>query len=276
MKKRVVAFFVLTSAAAASATPIYSDSFNYTSDTPLGSNGTLVGNGSWAASTNNTTTPTITAGSLSYPGLDSSGNSVALQQAGGAGARISTGTITSGTVYYSFMAKLSSLNDAQAGVSGTGGAFFAGFDGNTSGTSFTTGAALYVRRNADDSTKYDLGVSTTGANNKDFSNGYDPDETVFVVGSMTFGGLSHLDLFVDPASIPGTEPSTHTVDSTDVDSVASSISTFYLRDNAGEPPIQVDELRIGTTWADVVPEPGSLSLAGLGAAGLLARRQRRR
>jgi hypothetical protein len=275
MKKRLAALLVMSSAAAASAAPIYSDAFDYTSGTPLGSNGTLVGNGAWAASTNNTTTPTVTTGSLSYPGLGSSGNSVALQPTGGAAARIGTGTITSGTIYYSFVAKISSLTDTEAGVSQTGGAFLAGFDSNTSGTSFTTGAALYVRRNADDPTKYDLGINTTGASNKEFSNGYTADQNVFIVGSMTFGDLSHLDVFADPASVPGTEPTTHSADSAGVDSVASSISAFYFRDNAGEPPIQVDELHIGTTWADVVPEPGSLSLAALGAVTVLARRRRR-
>lgn len=40
----------------------------------------------------------------------------------------------------------------------------------------------------------------------------------------------------------------------------------------------VDELRIGTTWADVVPvpEPHTVAWLGLGAACLLARRRRRR
>jgi hypothetical protein len=43
--------------------------------------------------------------------------------------------------------------------------------------------------------------------------------------------------------------------------------------------LAVDELRIGTTWADVTPpapEPTSLAALGLGAGALLARRRRRR
>jgi len=38
----------------------------------------------------------------------------------------------------------------------------------------------------------------------------------------------------------------------------------------------IDDVRIGTTWADVspIPEPSSVALLGLGALGLLAKRRR--
>jgi hypothetical protein len=40
--------------------------------------------------------------------------------------------------------------------------------------------------------------------------------------------------------------------------------------------LTLDEIRVGTEWADVapVPEPTALALFGLGAVGLLARRRR--
>jgi len=40
-------------------------------------------------------------------------------------------------------------------------------------------------------------------------------------------------------------------------------------------PVIFDELRIGTTWADVTPEPASTAALGLMASALLVRRRKR-
>jgi hypothetical protein len=67
----------------------------------------------------------------------------------------------------------------------------------------------------------------------------------------------------DPAD-PGAEHA-FTLASLDVDFGAIGSITFAIRGDANN---HVDELRIGSTYASVVPEPATVALLGLGLAGL--------
>jgi PEP-CTERM motif len=268
MKKIFGALAVLSAAAVAGAAPIAYDGFNYTSGSILG------GDGGWVGVGSGTGRPTVVSGDLSYPGLPASvGGSVQLNNGTSANAaRLSTGTITSGTVYYSFI-----LQGSSSSSTNTSGAYFAGFDDHPTGTgtTFTTAAGLFVRQDAGDTSKLDFGISTNGSVNKNWSGAYNPSDTLLMVGSFTFGGTSTLDIFDNPTAIPASDPSM--LVTTGNDTVTAQILSFYLRGNTGEPAtMNVDELRIGTSWADVtaVPEPASLGLAGLGAFGAIGRRRR--
>jgi len=62
------------------------------------------------------------------------------------------------------------------------------------------------------------------------------------------------------------------------DAIASSdrgdVLVEYTLNWGAQTPIMADEIRIGTTMADVVPEPATLSLLGLGALAAIRRRKR--
>ncbi len=58
------------------------------------------------------------------------------------------------------------------------------------------------------------------------------------------------------------------------DTAWPDLTTIYFRNNKDDDDTVIDRLVIGETFADVVPEPASLSLLAAGAVALLARRRR--
>ncbi|MDB5296020.1 MAG: hypothetical protein JWO31_2003 [Phycisphaerales bacterium] len=93
--------------------------------------------------------------------------------------------------------------------------------------------------------------------------------------------VTRLDLSTDKATLwinPTTEAST-SVTSVDVIPYAGLLNSYALRQGVsgtGAPGVlTVDNLAVATTFAEVVPEPGSLSLAAVGALGLVRRRRHR-
>jgi hypothetical protein len=242
----------------------------------------------------------VVSGSLTAPtGLPpSSGNAVAITGSGnGSGASerlaITTGTvgvdeagfITSGTVYYSFLLNVSELT----GSNNTIGGFFTGLNntGNQSqtGNPSVAGARMQGRIDPGDATKFNIGSFANHgatAGSAAWSGPLTVGETLFVVGAYTFNGAANDDvasLWINPDSstFGATEPAADRTETGGND--LAQIASILLRQSPA-PYLTMDELRFGTSWADVtgnvVPEPACGGILAAAALTLAVGSQRSR
>jgi len=260
------------SATNAFSATLLSDSFSYPT-------GDLAGNGGWTDITPASDEIQVVAGSLTAPaGLQaSSGNKISFDGLG-TDAYVGFESQTSGTIFYSFLLNVTANSAATA-------QYIGGFTTSAAPTSTATSGFAY-RRDTVDTTKFNLGI-VGKATNATANTAFDTTQLSLnavnlIVISHTFVGGAINDitsLYINPTSFGGSAP-TPTLTLTNSVSDAAAISAFYLfQSNSGTPFLQFDELRIGTTWADVtplaVPEPGTwaLLIGGLGVM-LLVRRAR--
>ncbi len=221
-----------------------------------------------------------------YSGLQSTiGNSVLFDttQLGSSRIQAMPAAISSGTVYYSCLLQVGAVANLNAVNGMLLGGFVTSADAGT--LPGTVGAVLRIRQSST-SGAYNIGVgmnSGTGAGNVQFDSiAHAAGETVLVVGAYefvagSFNDVARMWINPNPADFGAGLPPTATLTSAPGGSVADSsanVLAFNLRNvnTVGTPTgVLFDELRVGTSWSDVmpaaVPEPGIFSL---GALGLLA------
>lgn len=244
------------------AAVIYADSFDYTVGTAL------IDSASWDPA-NAGTAPSIASGSLSISGLASSGNKVSIGSGNIQEAIASLGSSTnSGTVFFSFQVSLTAQPTTTT----------YSFALSTAGTSYSTVVWLQASGSG-----YNVGLSNRSSG---VTPTYDPsvislNTTIFLVGSYTFNGAAGDDtsaLWINPSSATfgGSAPTATLTSSGGTD--MSTINQFLIRGTSGSPSSEFDELKIGTSYADVttvvVPEASSLMFSLVGMAGLFSRRRR--
>lgn len=186
-------------------------------------------------------------GGLSYPGLAADTGNHASFAGIGIDDVLEYTAVTSGAVYASFIFNVTGQSAVTDLVDG---GYFAGI--SSSDTAYD--ARLWVRPNPDATgNTFDIGISNTGA----------PVVTsgTYTIGSSIFAVMSYdiatgtINAWINPASgtFGGSAP-TATITATDA-TPATTLNSFILRqDSDGETPaILFDELRIGTSWADVTP-----------------------
>jgi hypothetical protein len=294
----VAGVLVLSAVSQLHAASVFYDSFNYSL---TGSQVSSAGSASWSLRNSPQVDPTIASGSLSYSGLQtaSGDNSVLFNGTGASGiASRQLGQVYNignvPTLYYSLTFKVTSITTADWG--GTAnfltGSFMMGFSQDTSGALANPSAAapLLIRTGnptdaggtGNDFQQYQLGTGITAASPTgrvfDGAHNYNPGDTLFLVLSYTFNsGVSNdvARLYVNPipGSLEGANTPVVTTSGTVADVSNDQIQAFFLRNNSVEPAgTQVDDLRVGTTWADVtpIPEPSSAALVGCGLLALLA------
>ena len=219
----------------------------------------------WSDVGTNTAGPYVTVqpGNLAVSGLANAfGQSIRF---GGLGksARLSfPAPFTNGTVFYSFALNVQDLT----GASGSGG-FVAGFNNSTGsqGAQPTVIATrVYIRTNG---RGFNVGLSKSSSTATDWvwhDAIFNTNETLFLVGSYTFGTVALTDddvarLWINPAPADfgaSNPPPPTLVASSGPDITANQIYSivFFQRSAVNEPAAMLaDELRIGFTWADVTP-----------------------
>ena len=198
----------------------------------------------------------VTAGSLNYTGLKAStGNKVTFSESGSE-TYTSFSDINSGTVYASFLLKITGFQ-TNGTQDTTDGGYIAALAGSTSGYD----ARFWVRPNPDTSgSTFDIGFGHVSSNPTFTSVTYNLNDVLFVVMAYNMD-TKVVSTWVNPdvSTFGGTAPAV-TLSSTD-DNPPNSINLFILRQDSDRetPFIEVDELRISTSWADVTPKEATAS-----------------
>ncbi|MDW8309308.1 MAG: immunoglobulin domain-containing protein, partial [Verrucomicrobiales bacterium] len=219
----------------------------------------------WSDVGTNTAGPYVTVqpGNLPVAGLAAASGQRIRFGGLGKSARLSfPAPFTNGVVFYSFALKIEDLT----GASGSGG-FIAGF--NTSigsqGTQPTViGTRVYIRTNAGG---FNVGLSKSSSTTTDWvwhDAVFTTNEMLFLVGSYTFGSgaltnddVARLWINPAPANFGASNPPPPTLTATngpDMNPNQIYSFVFFQRSDVNEPAAMLaDELRIGTSWAEVTP-----------------------
>ncbi|MDW8295397.1 MAG: T9SS type A sorting domain-containing protein [Raineya sp.] len=232
---------------------------------PFAGTGNLSGQNGWA--THNGTANEIQriAGNLNYPGLETgTGNKIRLLSSMSEDVNKGFSTITSGAVYASCVIRVSDVSKFQA--NSTTGTYFMHF-ADYQGSSFPTSAPfaqfvarLTIRQGSAPDT-YQLGIlnNTGGSPTSADIFGSSPQNlnintNYFIVIKYVFA-TNTASLFINP--VPGAPEPSPTHSSSFSTNTTPDIESICIRNSnssgIGTGDIEIDELRVGITWAQVTP-----------------------
>jgi len=263
----------VSSAPLASASILASDDFNsYTSATALtgGSGGTGWGANAWLAPSTNTTLATVN----DYSGdkkvdmtLSGTASSVVAGRQLGAGI--------SQTFYASYLVR---YNGSDVGNNNTFGLILSDLTTPNVTVNSTNIINFGIRGTTGNTNEFGIRAGTATAGStvaQAVVNGQD----YFLVAKLNYSGgfFTSGDLWINPNS--GFETTPDATINLNLGAGVGIINSVYFRQAANQQPddtYRFDNLVLATTWAEVVPvpEPSTLTLAGMGIAALLAFRRR--
>lgn len=254
----------LSLASMGKAQSLYED-FNYTISGNIGGNTSSSGtnNNNWYTHSNSQAgTISVLSGSLNYTGLvASSGNRVFIPGANGTVSRDVNRPAglpaSQNTTYASFY--LNVIDVTQLGSSYSSNSYFfhlSATNGNSAGNFFARIGIKSVNSNAN----FRLGIADYGNTFTDFATDLNFGTTYLVVIKYVYnsGGTDVASIWVNPSSLGGSEPSGSISNSSSSGNIGSYNSTntgICIRNAGSTPKAEIDEIRVGTIWADVTPTP---------------------
>jgi hypothetical protein len=219
------------------------DNFNYSDNSLLSANGWVVHSG--------TTNPIAVGASngLTYTGYSGLAGVTGVVE-GNAAKLVNTGedvsllftTVSSGTIYYSFLVNV---------TTGTAGYFL------HLGNSATTFAARVFVKPSVNSGKINFGISNTStasyaATPTDFST----STTYLIIVKYDVSTTGSLSLWVKASGVPSTEIEAGTPENTTSGTGQATLERICLRQYDANQRIVVDGIRVGQTWASILPASG--------------------
>lgn len=256
--------FLISGSYGQKALPVY-DGINYTA-------GTLVYDNTnwWCLNPSPVNDVTVTAGSLSYPGLlESTANKISIS-GDGDDFVIWFGDRPADTkVYYSFIFQVTNM----AGISSGTYAHFAGFT-NTYNTIGSFGCSIFVQKDATDFAKFNIGHFAKSSQEPVWNQvsgtpvQYSINTPILVVGCYEIIGPfingtpnDKSSFWINPLSstfentLPPTAAITSNLTGKSTNDL-NPVTSFYILQDAptNTPAIDIDEVRIGSTWASVTPK----------------------
>ncbi|MBK8786162.1 MAG: fibronectin type III domain-containing protein [Chitinophagaceae bacterium] len=247
--KKIYLVIIFFAASLSGWSQLLTEQFNYTPHATLGlSAQSQSGSNPWSI-INTGDSILVDATSLTYAGLAASAGNKVKFDGSGTDYYTNFASQTTGSVYRSFILNVSSL-----GTLGTAGGYFNGFIQAASTTTF--GGTVWTRLSTT-AGRYNVGVSTRSNSAVTWlATDLIPGTPCFIVVAYDFNagvGDDVARIWLNTAAIGGSEPA---ADATSVFATAlSSVARTFLRqDNPTNTPfIELDELRVGTTWAQVTP-----------------------
>lgn len=254
--KRILLFTMLFLAASSFGQVV--DQFNYT--------GALSTNG-WTKHSGTAGQFQTASGTLTYPGLAASVGNKATYVAGNSeDVNLSLGTTITGTGYYSFLLNLPNTT----GLTSTGD-YFTGFAATSGSTNVNIFAPRVFIKTGSVAGTFQLGIQNTTGGTPSPTPNYSADLTVgttyFIVVKLdALLAPIEASLFINP--VPGAaQPTTATVNNTAGTNTFATFGSIFLRQagnaTSGTGNIEIDEIRVGPTWASVTPSGGCTSTNNL-------------
>lgn len=240
------------------------ESFDYAAGDFIGGNTAGTGgiSNNWTTHSNGAaTTGTIDllAGSLSYSGLAApAGNKVLMPGSNATVPRdVNRAVISNSNTVMFFSALINVLDTNQLATAFSDNSYFIHFSKTAGAAAGTFFGRLHIKK-VNGNANYRLGIqNTTGGTptQTEFESDLAFGTTYLVVVKYDFDGISPdiATLWVNPSSLGVIEPAGGVSNSSGTSTTATLFGAICLRNASATPKAEIDEIRVGSTWADVTP-----------------------